>query len=199
MIIGLDFDGTILDSSFRHILALHKITNKDIGFLQDFVSYKTEGKNGLSYLKEKGFVDTQDIFTKWIEVIEDDELLKYDVLYTDSLYCLEKLSRSNEIYLVSARNNVKGLIDQVNNLKIGSFFQEIIAVEKGITKYELTKNIEFDCIIGDTENDYEWAGQSKAKFYALNRGFRSQSYWNKINIESFKNLLEIMNKIKENE
>lgn len=198
MVIGLDFDGTVLDSSFRHILALHKITNKDIGMFHDFVAYKSEGPNGLLYLQKKGFDDANDIFTKWIEVIEDDEFLKYDVLYSDSLYFLENLSKRNDIYLVSARNNTKGLIKQVNNLKIGSFFQEIIAVEKGMTKYELTKNIKFDCIIGDTENDYEWASQFKANFYALNRGFRSQSYWDRKNIESFKNLLEIMNKIKEN-
>jgi len=197
MIIGLDFDGTIIDSSFRHILILHKITNKNISIFQDFVAYKSKGLNGLSYLQKKGFSNANDIFTKWVEVIEYDKFLKYDVLYPDSLYFLESLSVENDIYLVSARNNIKGLIKQINDLKIGSFFKEVITVGKGMTKYEVTKNIKFDCIIGDTEIDYEWAKKSKTIFYALNRGFRNKSYWDKKNIKSFKSLLEIMNKIKD--
>lgn len=195
MKIGLDFDGTILDSKFRHVLALKIITGMDLIFFNDFLEYKSNGKNGLNYLREKGFLNYEEIFNCWMNIIENDELLKYDILFYDSLYFLEELSKKSELYLVSKRKNVPGFFEQLHKLNIFNFFSEVIVVGEKNHKYEVTKDIKFDFIIGDTEIDLEWAINTNSRFFALNRGFRSKVFWDSLNIESFENLLVLLKNV----
>jgi len=187
-----------LDSSLRHILALNDIIYnniKNIILFKDFVKYKSEGKNTLEYLNYKGISNASEIFNKWIGIIENDKYLKFDVLFNDSLFFLESISK-NDCYLVTERKNVEGLYKQIDKFNIQHFFKRIIPVNNEQTKAQATKEINFDVIIGDTENDLEWALYKDSIFYPLNRGYRSKNYWSKKNIISYENLIEILNLIK---
>lgn len=190
--IALDFDGTLLDSRLRHSHVLKDILD-DLGYsydVSDLVVYKSNGKNNKDYLLEKG-IDREavDLIQKmWIDRIENETYLKDDILYEDTISFLESLSVNNKLILITARANKKGLKDQLNSLGLTYFFQKIIIVETGISAIEgkalqlLENNV--NLMIGDTEVDMEACLKAKVKFIALNRGFRSSSFWNRRCVDS---------------
>lgn len=195
MNIGLDLDGTLLNSKFRHIIALYDCLNdKSLEFsnLEDLISYKSEDNDTLSYLYKKGFSSPNDIYKCWLSNIESEKYLKYDVLYEDSVFFLERASIDHKLFLVTSRRNGEGVIKQLKTLKIHSYFEKIFISGSMNKKSFFTKDIELKIIIGDSEEDLVWAQDMKCKFVPVNRGFRAEKWWDSRGLKSYGNLLEVL-------
>jgi phosphoglycolate phosphatase-like HAD superfamily hydrolase len=198
--IVFDFDGTLLDSRLRHKIVLSEILtsqylpNESID-LDDFVKYKGEGNTTLNYLVEKykfALEDAAHIAQIWQNKIEDYQYLQYDVLFFDTIPVLTKLEDRYRMVLLSARQNAQFLYQQLEELEVFNYFDEIKCVSTTNVvneKYKVLKE-EGDIVlsIGDTEVDYNAAKQLSIPFYALNRGFRNKNYWDSLNVNSFSNL-----------
>jgi phosphoglycolate phosphatase-like HAD superfamily hydrolase len=205
--IVFDLDGTLLDSRQRHAIVLSDCINKINGTkytykeFSDFVSCKSEGNTGLTYLKKKGIPNEQEIFNLWIKTIEYKKYLKSDVLYPDVLSELEILYNKYNLFLVTARANKTNTIWQLSKLDITKYFCDIMIVKNigniGLNKYNSIKPISIAFVIGDTETDQALAEYAHSTFYPLNNGFRSQKYWEQYaQKKSHNNLLEIITQIK---
>ncbi|MGG3937826.1 HAD family hydrolase [Geobacillus stearothermophilus] len=199
--LGIDFDGTILDSRFRHQKVLYDVLinlnfNINLEDLNDFVSYKSFGRTTEDYLKIKGFYDTKNILRQWVENIERNSYLNLDKLYPNAETFLNTLADRYNLYLVTARKNRHGLFQQLNNLGITKYFKDILVVNPGYSsafeKTESTKKLGLEFVIGDTEVDWNWAKNINCEFFALNWGFRNKAWWEARNIISYQNLEEIL-------
>ena len=198
-IIAIDLDGTILDSSERHNVVMRKVLdlyniNLDCGGIVD---YKKRGKSNIDFLKEH--IDSIDpcytIQAKWIRHIEDKDFLAYDKLYHRASLFLEKLSKSNYLILVTARNDEYNLLEQVRLLEVENFFEKIFVVSPGKNaakeKYEALNPFKVDYFIGDTEVDSSAAYLLNTRFIAVNYGFRTNSFWEYKGIKSYSSFNEI--------
>lgn len=193
-IIALDFDGTLLNSTERHRIVLDKVLY-DFGIrlnTSDLIKFKIEGYSNKDYLLNKGIVDNDKICTKWINLIEETIYLKYDKLYKDAIPFLRFCSsKKYKIVLITARINNFALHKQLKKLKIFTFFDSIFASSSKIEKAETLIKENVNIFIGDTELDKFAADIANVKFYALNRGFRSENFWNSRKQTSFSSLNEI--------
>lgn len=207
MQIFLDLDGTLLDSSRRHAILLEKIlSEKNIDAdVTNYIDYKNDGFSTKKYLTEFLGMSkdvSNDIATLWVQNIENDEFLVDDKLYEDTIEALEYFkSYVDKMYLVTARNNHKGVTDTLDRLGITKYFDDIVVVSPANASYEKCNYIkakmnENDILIGDTEVEYEISKVLGIKTYLLNRGFRSKAFWDDKGIKSYNSLNDIIRCIK---
>jgi phosphoglycolate phosphatase len=198
-----DFDGTLLDSRFRHEVVLREIIVSEYGSkeklnIDDYVLYKSAGNNTVNYLTKIHNISQEDavnIAKEWQNRIENKEYLQYDVLYFDTIETLNFLKRKYSLVLLSARQSRESLIQQLKDSEIIEYFVKIGCVnpKKALIEKEVflqgCRNIILS--IGDTEVDYNAAKLNNIMFYPLNRGFRNKEYWDLLGISSYKDLHEI--------
>lgn len=194
--IAIDLDGTLLDSSKRHVVLLREIlkSQKIKLNISDYMLYKRAGGSTKEYLVSKG-IDintTNEICKKWVKNIENIDLLKLDKLYIDSKEFLEKYYKKYNLILITGRSNKENTKTQINELNINKFFKkiEIIKPTKDISEKKIKLVQKYKCfvIIGDTETEKNVSDSLKIKFYPIDRGFRSKKYWNNFNVFSYSSL-----------
>ncbi len=206
MIYVFDIDGTLVDSSYRHGFLMKNLlieegikVNSD--FQKKFLDYKRNGMNSRAVLKDVfGFEEnvTNRVVSRWIREIESDEMLDYDVLYSDSIGVLERLSNERIIFL-SIRKRKNAAIRELKRLKIYNYAEEVFIETPGTTNMKIKRLKEIKNgnrqeviqMIGDTEIDYEAAKKNDVKSYILNRGFRSEFFWRKNRVLSYSQLTEL--------
>ena len=192
--IAFDFDGTLLDSRKRHGIVMSDVLKKHgINIdTSDLVSFKAEGHNNIAWLLSNGIAEdiAKKLNSEWISRIENEEYLKSDVLYPDALEVLENLSKENDLYLVTARNNEESALNQIKDLGINQYFSQIFVVESNsetpALKAKYLSEIKADVFVGDTESDYKAALIAECEFKAISSGFRDEIYW-KNRIDKFYN------------
>jgi phosphoglycolate phosphatase-like HAD superfamily hydrolase len=201
--IVFDLDGTLLDSRERHKIALGAVIKRvcprnDDFFLDDYVSYKGEGKTTTDYLMERlGFSRrrAEETTAMWQESIERPDYLRHDVLYADTIPTLTSLFDTYKLALVTARQEESAMLRQIKDLGIHEYFAVIQCVNPFNALSEKEKFLrELGNILlsaGDTELDYLAAKELGIRFYALNRGFRSKKFWNSLHVVSFAGLAAI--------
>lgn len=218
MIYVLDLDGTLIDSSERHHRLMREILSEEApktlpGSAQgkpfdpvEFMAYKADGHSGLRYLTDcLGWTEDAagKVMSLWQRRIEDERWLAYDALYSDTKGFLERLKQKHrKIYYLTARQNKKGLLRELERLGITGYADGIMtvspigageekkrAVEKILT--ETGKDAEQVCIVGDTENEYLLAKELSLPCFLLHRGFRSERYWKERGVKSISSLCEI--------
>lgn len=196
--IAFDLDGTILNTGLRHQKVLHdclRLCDINIKFeeIGDYLDFKKNGKNTLAYLKKKGINRAEEVFELWKEKIEEDNYLKLDTLFRDSIAVLDYLSSKYDLYLVTARKSRNSAIKQVNDLNLSKYFKDIYIVTPGknvdIRKYEMTIKKDIKYVFGDTEIDFSWAIKLNAQFIPVAYGFRSPQWWNNRAITTYENLI----------
>jgi phosphoglycolate phosphatase len=156
----IDFDGTLVNSSFRqYYLFIELSKNNDISF-EKYWDDKREGNNQEEMLKkhcEKKTIN-KEIFKKlWISKIENPDRLKEDFLYPGVIDFLINSSKEHKLHLVTARQNRKLLIDQLENFNIIQFFDNVLNTAQKISKEDLVRRFikpnKEDMFIGDTGED----------------------------------------------
>lgn len=193
--ICFDLDGTLLDSRERHRVVMNHVLKEykcDID-TSDYLQYKADGNNNLSWLEMKG-VDknyAKDINLRWIELIEDNDFLKGDLLYPNTRSILESLSRDNFLLLLTARNNKENADIQIDRLSIRQYFDKIVVVssskQTAILKSKVLSDLRIEDFYGDTESDLDASKLANCNFFVSTRGFRSKKYWESkdVNYASF--------------
>lgn len=202
MIFFCDLDGTLIDSSCRHVVLLRRLleergysfTDEQLGM---YVPFKSDGRNTYHFLTDFLKIDekcAENICAEWVEHIEDDELLNLDVLFNDTLDFLNHLKKqSNKIIYVTARKNKDGIRKYIERVGLSDYSDILLITDSNNPvdgKIKLVSNfIEKDStFVGDTEVDYKCAKELGAAFYILNRGFRSKKYWDDKGIISYDSL-----------
>ena len=188
--IAFDLDGTLLDSRKRHAIVMNRAL-LEFGLdicTDDLVDYKLLGHNNLEWLSSKGVHDTmaQSINNYWIQHIEDESFLAYDVLYDGVYDYLMSMSANNELFLITARNNKDSAMKEIKSLLLHQFFSEVIIVDSSKNtaqlKMEALKSNNVEVLVGDTESDYFAAKDAGVAFYYTDRGFRSCDFWENYNL-----------------
>lgn len=214
MIYILDLDGTLIDSSERHSRLMRQIVSEAPQEIMqgrrfdpvEFMEYKADGNSGLKYLTDQLGLEEDtagQMMSEWRQQIEKECWLKLDVLYPDALEFLNRLKQKyRKIYYLTARQNKKGLLWELKRLGIDGYADETIVVspadarkeKKAVVEEILRKTGKADgtvCIVGDTENEYTLAKELSLPCYLLNRGFRSERYWQNRGIKSIDSLIGI--------
>lgn len=209
MIYIFDLDGTLIDSSRRHIELLKRIIYKNnidvsyYGFLDRYLEYKAKGHNTVSFLEKYFDLSNEQagiITEEWIKHIEDEELLSDDVLYPDTIDVLERITGDNIIFFVSSRRNKEHAVKECKRFEIDRYAKKIFITdpEKGIkSKVDIFNYIlrEYGnelIVVGDTEVDYLAADSLNLKYYILNRGFRNKYFWDQKGVVSFPDLYGLL-------
>ena len=208
----LDLDGTLIDSSLRHVKLLasviidydKSITEND---LSDYLSYKADGHSTLDYLAEVKGLDSSKaelIAREWSSKIEEPDFLSLDKFYDDAFSFVKSLKENGyDVYALTARQNkdyIKGFID---GSIISPYISYVFVVDPFKAKEEKLNVIKGHfssgenrlILVGDTGVDYETGVNAGAKTFILNRGFRSKAYWDQKGIKSYENLKLIMDEI----
>ncbi|MDG1302245.1 MAG: HAD hydrolase-like protein [Opitutae bacterium] len=195
MNIGFDFDGTLLDSSWRHVMTLRKVWPEVDSCLGDwpleFLRFKAEGYSTRSYLEGRASQVAEDVNQAWITQIEADDLLKHDRPYEGCFPFLEECSKAHDLYLITARGNASGAQQQFVDMGFERYFQKTRVVapgrNAGLLKAQCLNGITLDVVVGDTESDLDWAIHAGSLFIPVSWGFRSAAYWSNKNIEAANN------------
>ena len=197
--IAIDFDGTILDSKNRHRIVMNAVLKEfslsiDTSDMLDFKISKAA--NNIDYLRYKGIGQNAacQIQVRWQQLIEDEQYLINDILFPDTLTFLE--AQKGKVFLLTARNNAKGLLRQVERLCIKQYFTEIFVVSSGqnsaFEKAQILISANACLMIGDTEVDLQAAKEAKVNFIAMSRGFRNKAFWLSKKIEPVDSLSNII-------
>lgn len=191
--IAFDLDGTLLDSRTRHKLVMDQVLCMFNICLNtnDLVSYKAEGHNNVEWLVKNGVdrIVASEIQNQWIELIEADDNLLQDKLYEGVFLTLERLSQSNELFLITARNNEKGVMEQLKKHGILQFFSGVRIIKPIVNVPQLKADYlieqRIDTIIGDTEIDMKASQIAGCHFKAVTHGFRSESFWQRYSVDFY--------------
>ena len=91
---------------------------------------------------------------------------------------LEKYSSEFDLILVTARNNEKGLQNQIDKFNLRKYFKEIYVVNSGKNtselKAEILKSENVTKFFGDTLSDKKAADVAGVEFEHFNDGFHSK-------------------------
>jgi phosphoglycolate phosphatase-like HAD superfamily hydrolase len=204
MLIGLDLDGTVLDSRLRHSAALREAASAFGVCLseEDVSAYsrlKLDGLNGLAALRQLEIAKAESISQRWSEIIENEDLLALDKLYEDVPVALQKATAAGDTFvMVTARRKQDAARKQIAALGLNAFMHEILIVDPrdaSACKVAATRHHDLQAIVGDTEADLVWATTLHVEFYASSFGFRSRRYWDGRNIASYPSLSAIFDAI----
>lgn len=200
----LDLDGTLIDSSSRHLLVLKDVCRNHEVCLQkedSYLIYKSIGNNTFRYLTDIEHVDSdlaREISADWIRQIEDEKYLAADVWYEDAYDFVAKLAELGyEISVLSARQNASYPKAFIQNSPLAQFIHTMRFVNPADAKVEKMQYIrqeksQHSIIVGDTEAEWKAAEEVGIACFVLNRGFRSKEYWDLAGVKSYSNLNEVI-------
>jgi phosphoglycolate phosphatase-like HAD superfamily hydrolase len=112
---------------------------------------------------------------EWMSSIENESLLSLDKPFNDAVETLNKLSRKNDLFIVTARQNKNLTIKQITNLKLIDYFKDVLITEQKIHKEKIImQNIDSlninDIIIGDTKEDIDAGLALNIKKFGITTG-----------------------------
>ncbi len=183
MNIVFDLDGTLIDSSermyrlFQTIVPESQLTKETYWALKrDKVSHKQ--------LIERLFpqYDFDSFNSLWLNEIEKNKYLRMDKIFPDTRSVLDKLSKNNQIILLTARQSKEGLIEELDRLELKQYFSVLLVTAAIKPKEELLKQAEQDCIqrneddlfVSDMGKDIIIGKSLNYKTVAITHGFMSR-------------------------
>jgi phosphoglycolate phosphatase len=185
MTIYIDLDGTILDISQKYINLFADLSGSSYELALEFWAERKLGKSTeqvLGHLKY-GKINPQTFADNWIELIETREYLAYDMIFPGLLEMFELIHQTHELVICTARQSQDLLIEQLEDLKILNYFQDVLVTEKKVSKLTLMSNhrktlkssdYEQDWIVGDTPEDITTGTQINIKSCAVLSGLTPQ-------------------------
>lgn len=198
--IAFDLDGTLIDISKRDYAVYSDILSEN-GFVPiDFDQYwmLRQNKTNIFELLDLSVTDKNfhELFLKERKQrIEHSDYLKLDDVFDNSYSVLDTLKKNYSLVLVTLRNNKKGTEDQLNNLKLSEYFDNVHVVS-GDKYDEYSKIPQLKAIVGDTENDVLSAQRLGVYDIAVTTGIRNKFQLEKLNsqyiIRDLKDILNII-------
>ncbi len=154
-----DLDGTLIDSRTRLYTLFEDLTGDSKLSFDEYWSYKCAKKSNQWVLEEK--LDYSDWMVQtfqelWMSKIEDDHYLAMDILFSNTVSCLEMFHGSCDLFVVSARQFSRKAELQLEMLGIAHFFKDVLITEQKRSKEELIRSLGLgltqnnSVIIGDT-------------------------------------------------
>lgn len=183
--IYLDLDGPILDGKLKHYKCYKDIIDKYGGYALDIEEYWEMKRNKINrkiLLEKSNFNASYEVFfNEWLKNIELEKYLIYDILKPKVKETLGLWKNFTEnLILVTMRQNRSNLLKQLENLQIIYYFDEVIDCNPFIenSKYQALKNKIFkDAIfVGDTEEDIKTANMLNIKCVAITNGIRDKRF-----------------------
>jgi phosphoglycolate phosphatase-like HAD superfamily hydrolase len=197
VVIGLDLDGTLLDSQARHEAALLRAA-RELGldlssdFARMYYHEKRRGISGKQVLLSHGISKATELSERWLDIIEMKEFLQLDVVFPGILQRLQEMASAGFRFCVAtARRYEDRVMAQVQNLGLVPLIDRFVVApldETGrpiATKPQLTRHLGLESIIGDSEVDEAWAKQLGIPFLAVACGIRAPEFWAGRGIEPF--------------
>jgi phosphoglycolate phosphatase-like HAD superfamily hydrolase len=187
--VGLDLDGTLIDTRVRHEMALCRAAagagvELPEAFPIKYYDQKCAGFSGSDVLLRNGIPQAKTIAENWIRIIEDADLLRLDSPFPSVFDKLQRLSKDQvDFFVCTSRQHRDRVLRQFVDLGLNESVKEIFVAEtqlgvgRGLSKASLTKHLDLRIVIGDSEVDAEWAAELKARFVAVSCGARSAKFW----------------------
>lgn len=162
--IYLDFDGTLINSQgrlyrlFKELCPKCDLTEDEYNEIKrSRVSQKKLLQDRYSYTDEQIAVFHQN----WMEKVEEEDRVEFDFPYAGVTEALEKLSKNNDLYLVTNRQRKDLVRCQIEKFGWVKFFKDLLITEGKTSKAELirsaTSPLPCDVLIGDTGDDIKCA------------------------------------------
>ena len=172
-----DLDGTLVDASDRLYRLFIDLVPQATFSKQEYWNLK-RNKQDHKLILSKYFpkVNFDKFNDKWLKLIETEKYLAFDKLYTGTINILKELSKTNQVYLVTARQSKNNLIAELKRFDIYKYFTEVFVTEQRYSKKELIQNTLADTcfFIGDTGYDVNVGKDLKIKTIAVSYGFLSR-------------------------
>jgi UDP-glucose 4-epimerase len=199
--IVFDLDGTIINV-FKRWYDIHRDLSTKYDFRPLSINqYLQMKKNKIDEKKIISHTNINQInISKYLNerilLLESRKYLFTDKLKPGVINILKLLSKSYKLILLTNRNNIPFLYEQLKLLQINYLFKSVIISNKNnkydiLKKYWSTKNILFKYIIGDTETDFELSEKFGIQSILLADGCRSTTY-----LKRFKKAI-VLNSIKD--
>ena len=183
MKIVFDLDGTLICSKKRlYELFCDLVETKELTF-DSYWKLKFLGNTNQDILKNefKYSEDEIELFVNnWMKNIERDKYLEMDTLINGAESFLCEISKSNKLYICTARQSLSQATKQLNKLGVLDFFQEVFVTEQKKTKKQLLidSDLNFsieDWFVGDTGHDIMTGKDLGMTTYAVLSGFMSKA------------------------
>jgi phosphoglycolate phosphatase-like HAD superfamily hydrolase len=187
--IGLDLDGTLLDTAVRHKVALAQAAaslevSLPHGFLDRYYFEKCEGISGKQVLLRNNIPRAEEVAKRWVEIVESPDLLKLDRLFPGVMETLSAMKKIGfNFTIVTVRQNQGQATKQIQAVGLAEAIDNVFVSSISIdgasppSKSELTANLGINAVVGDSEVDEEWARQLGVEFLTVASGIRSRKFW----------------------
>lgn len=177
-----DLDGTLIDSRPRlYNLFQYLIPQSELSF-DEYWELKRNKKTHKIILETQFNFQEKDLilFEKnWMNLIEDDNWLKFDTPFKEVTEYLLNLKENNfTLYLATARQFKRKVFNQLEKFGWNNLFTEILITEQKTGKADLLKPFINEKIkgwmIGDTDSDIKTGKLLNQKTVAVLTGFQSK-------------------------
>jgi phosphoglycolate phosphatase len=203
MKILIDLDGTLLDPSERLYGLFNSLVPECDLDKQGYWNLKRAKVGHKQILSTRyGYTSQRiDSFEKaWMDLIEQQEWLKKDVLFEGVNAHLQMLSTKAELYLLTARQRSEMVSYQIDYFDIRCFFSGIFVtggtISKDATVSALPLNYS-DWLIGDTGHDVEVGKRLGVQTANVTNGFLSKEsllpYGADLIIDGFTDFFVVLN------
>ncbi|MBR1604558.1 MAG: HAD hydrolase-like protein [Alphaproteobacteria bacterium] len=162
--IYLDFDGTLINSQGRLYRLFKELCPECDLSEEEYNNLKRTRISQKKLLQDRyGYSDEQaEAFHQvWMEKIEEKDRIETDFPYDGMTSVLEKLSKTNDLYLVTHRQRKDLAYSQIEKFGWSKFFKELLITEGKMSKVDIIRSITeplpCDVLIGDTGEDIKCA------------------------------------------
>lgn len=163
MNIFLDFDGTLIDSRQRLYQLFQRLVPCSTFNFDEYWELKRNGISHQLILNNHFPNKDYDLFmVHWMKLIETKEYLDLDIpIQGVSSYLANLRARGDDVYLVTSRQFVSGVVYQLEKFEWLDFFNELLVTQqkydkRALVKPFLKKDVK-GCLIGDTGEDIKTA------------------------------------------
>jgi phosphoglycolate phosphatase len=182
MNIIFDLDGTLIDAKPRlYHLFQYLVPESKLSYEDYWVFKQNKVSNEEILANEFGLDEStiQKFITNWMKCIEAPEFLAFDNSFPKVHETLERLRVQANLYLCTARQYRKPVIDQLNNLGLLIYFNAVMVTEQKKSKGKLIAAsvsglTSQDWMIGDTGKDIQVGYTLGIKTCAVLSGFLSE-------------------------
>lgn len=180
MKIFFDLDGTLIDSKhrvfavFRHLVPESKLTFEEYWELK---GNKKDHKHILTNTLLYTETEYDDFYKKWMAEIELPQWLALDKPFTGVTAYLQNQYKTNELFLLTARQFTNRVFEQIYSFGWNHIFSEVLVTNQKVQKIELIKELSPHCsdwIVGDTGYDIQTGKALGMQTAAVLSGFMSR-------------------------